>query len=138
MPAWHKMAGQWLPEFSEVARSAETPYTLWSELRDAFQRAYGPPRDEPLIERISGYASWCLSAPSGKSAEDDLATCVAVCFLEHIPEIKEARLDMPRWFTLPQILAMKSIFSYQIGEASFDELVEYAKRNRRLYRAGRR
>jgi hypothetical protein len=137
MPKWRKMAGQWLPEFAVEARRAENPMEFWSDLRDAFRDAYRPPRNESFVERVYGFADWCQNASRNKSAAHDLPTCVAVCFLEHIPEIKEARLDMPRWFTLPEILGTKDIFSYHIGEASFAELVEYVREHRRLYRPWR-
>jgi hypothetical protein len=81
------------------------------------------PRNEDMIRRIYAYAWWCESQPSGTTAEDDLASCVSVCFMEHIPTIPEAVDDMPRWFTQDQVLAMKSVFSYLVGERGYAEIL---------------
>jgi hypothetical protein len=40
-----------------------------------------------LFKRILEYADWSLDQPAGKTANDDLGTCVYCCFIEHIPEI---------------------------------------------------
>lgn len=75
---------------------ADTPYLLWFELREAFERVYEEsPRGELLIRRIYQYSDWCCSQPRGKTAEDNPLTCVAVCFYEHIPTHTAAREDMP-------------------------------------------
>src|SRR3989442_12502414 len=100
MPPWRDKAEQMFPELAATVREAETPYNLWSDLCDVFNLAYGPPRDDSLVERIYRYADWCIDQPQGKTAEDDLTTCVAVSFYEHIPEHPVARADMPRWFWL--------------------------------------
>jgi hypothetical protein len=63
-----------------------------------------------------------MSQPQGQTAEDDLATCVAVCFYEHIPLCKNARLDMPRWWHPKDVDHMKEIFSYHLGDDGFAEL----------------
>ena len=97
---------------------------LWSQLRDLFDLAYGPPRNEDLIKRIYDYADWCCQQPSGTTAEDDLATCVAVSFYEHIPECQEALQDMPRWFTLDDVRAMRDTFSYMVGEEGYQRILQ--------------
>ena len=107
---------------------------FWSKLRKAFEKAYPAPRNESLIEHIYGFAGWCMTAPRNKDAAHDPSTAVAICFLEDIPEMEDARLDMPRWFTLGEILEKKSILSGNIGEVSFSELVEYFRQNSRMYR----
>ncbi|MGN6367763.1 MAG: hypothetical protein ACTHN5_05840 [Phycisphaerae bacterium] len=111
-----------LSELSEAITEADTPYLLWLELRLAFEYAYEAPRNESLIKRIYEYARWCETQPRGKTAEDDLLTATAVCFIEHIPEHPQARMDMPRWFTLDQIVGMESLFRYRISAEDFSEL----------------
>ena len=100
-----------LPELTEQIHEAESPYTLWrSYIGPAFERAYdAEPRDESFIRRTYLYYDWCARAPRGKTATDDLLTCVCVCFLEHIPEHPAARADMPRWFPLDELLLSKGI-----------------------------
>jgi hypothetical protein len=96
---------------------------LWFELRDAFQQSYQPPPNEDLISRIYDYANWCCSQPEGTTAEDDLGTCVCVCFYEHIPQSTEALEDMPRWFSRSDVVLMKDIFSYMVGEEGFQRIL---------------
>ena len=88
-----------------------------------FREAYKSPRNEDLIRRIYAFAAWCESQPPGSTAEDDLGTCVTVCFTEHIPTIPEALDDMPRWFTREEVERMKETFMYQIGEAGYARIL---------------
>ena len=130
MPPWKRVAREMLPELAEAVTDAETPYLLWFELRGAFEDAYeASPRDASLIRRIYAFSDWCVRAPRGETAADDLPTCVAVCFLEHIPEHPAARGDMPAWFTLEELLASRGIFGYHIGDQAFDELAAYFRSN---------
>ncbi len=121
------------PELADEVREAETPYMLWSSLCKAFDCAYGTPRDEPLIERIFRYSDWCFDQPQGKTARDDLTTCVAVSFYEHIPQHPEARADMPRWFTLQDFLGMEKLFRYHLSDAEFDALRQYFVEHQEMY-----
>ena len=79
-------------------------YSLWGWLTLAFADAYSrrPPSDD-LIGRIYKYAKWCCAQPRGSTAEDDLLTCVVVCFAEHLPEMPVAMADMPRWADLTEL-----------------------------------
>ncbi|HET9283895.1 MAG TPA: hypothetical protein VFR24_18250 [Candidatus Angelobacter sp.] len=107
------------PELIDRFDFVDTPYSLWFELREAFEEAYKLPRNEDLISRIYTYADWCCSQPEGATAEDDLGTCVCVCFYEHIPQIPEALADMPHWFSREEVSLMKETFSYMVGEEGF-------------------
>jgi hypothetical protein len=135
MPPWRKTAAHSIPELAEKVAQAETSYELWFELLVAFRKAYDKtPRDESLIRRIYGFSSWCLSQECGQTADDDLGTCVMVCFYEHIPQHPAARLDMPRWFTLKELETAERIFSYQIGKESFAALRDYFRKNTTMFR----
>jgi hypothetical protein len=107
----------------ELFEFVDTPYSLWSNLRDAFATAYQLPYDEATIRGIYEYARWCVQQPEGRTAEDDLGTCVAVCFYEHIPEIEQAMKDMPRWFTLQEVTHMEGILSYHVGTEGFRKIL---------------
>jgi len=120
---WRTEAFKRFPEFHNRFEDADNPYLLWFQLRDAFAEAYEEPRNEGLIKRIYEYGDWCCSQPRGETAEDDLATCAAVCFFEHIPEIPKALDDMPRWFTRADVLKMKKLLSYQVGEEGYAKVV---------------
>ena len=120
---WGKEAFKRFPELLDEFDAVASPYELWIELRFAFAAAYKDPRNEDLISRIYAYADWCCSQPEGSTAEDDLGSCVCVCFYEHIPEVPEALEDMPRWFLKEDVLVMKETFSYMVGEEGFQKIL---------------
>ncbi len=125
---WKKEAIKRFPEFSEEDHSGwENPYLCWFDLIFLFEDAYKSPRNEDVIKRIYDYAFWCIQQPEGKTAEDDLGTCVAVCFLEHIPTIEEAVSDMPRWFTYDQVIYSEEVFSYMVGKEGFQKILDVYK-----------
>jgi hypothetical protein len=128
---WGKEAFNRFPELIDRFDSVQSPYALWFELRDAFEEAYKDPRNEGLIARIYDYANWCCSQPEGKTAEDDLGTCVCTCFYEHIPELPAALEDMPRWFSQSDVLLMKEIFSYMVGEEGFQRILQAFNRRKK-------
>jgi hypothetical protein len=130
-PKWKEQALQVLPELKEEIEEAENPYSMWISIRLAFDNAYGKQRNESLIRRIYGYAKWCYQQPRGETAEDDLLTCVAVCFYEHIPENPAALSDMPRWFTKEDVIGMREILSYHVGEKGFQEMLRAFKKKSR-------
>ena len=124
---WREEAISRFPELSENLEEPddiETPYMLWFELRNLFEKSYQPPRNEELIKRIYSYAEWCEKQPRGTTAEDDLPTCVYVCFYEHIPDNQYSLADMPRWFTRSEVLLMEKTFSYHVGEEGFRKILE--------------
>ena len=120
---WGKEAFKRFPELIDRFDFVDSPYELWFELRDAFEEAYRDPRNEDLIARIYDYANWCGSQPEGKTAKDDLGTCVCVCICEKIPELPTAVEDMPRWFSRSDVLLMKQTFSYRVGDEGFQRIL---------------
>lgn len=120
---WGREAFNRFPELIDRFDNVESPYSLWIELRFAFEDAYKEPLNEDLISRIYAYADWCCLQPEGITAENDLWTAVAVCFYEHIPESPEALADMPLWFTLADVQLMKETFSYMVGEEGFQRIL---------------
>jgi hypothetical protein len=129
--AWEKEAFKRFPELRKFDPMGSA-YVLWPELAEAFKRAYRAPRNEDLIARIYAFADWCCSQPPGDNAENDLATCVSVCFYEHIPESPEALKDMPRWFSRSEVIAMKETFSYLVDEEGFQTILAAFTRHHRL------
>ena len=121
------------PELVSRFEDADTPCLLWFELREAFVRAYEQSsRNESLIKRIYQYSDWCVDQPQGQTAEDDLTTCVAVCFYEHIPQHPTAREDMPRWWRAED-LREPSIFQYHLSDEEFRELRSFLTRESHRY-----
>ena len=121
---WLTEAHQRFGDRKDVFEYVETPYSLWSNLSDVFKRAYEYPYKEADIRAIYEYADWSWSQPRGETSDDDLLTCIAVCFYEHIPQIEPAVKDLPRWFKLSEIITMREIFSYHVGEAGFERMLE--------------
>ena len=100
----------------------------------AFEKAYEEiPRNESFIRRTYAFSDWCELAPRGETADDDLLTCVVVCFLECIPRHPKARDDMPRWFTLEELVACRQTFEYFMEEDEFQALEDYFRRNVSMY-----
>jgi hypothetical protein len=114
------------PELVLRFEGADTPYLLWFELRDAFEQAYEQkPRNESLIKRIYQFSDWCCDQLRKETAKDDLLTCVAVCFYEHIPQHSLAREDMPRWWKAEDLAGELSIFQYHLSSEEFAELKKF-------------
>jgi hypothetical protein len=133
MPPWKQKAEAMFPDLGARIEGAGTPYLLWFELREAFERAYElTPRDEGLIRRIYQYSDWCADQPRGQTAKDDLPTCVAVCFYEHIPQHPLAREDMPRWWRVED-LREPSVFQYHLSDEQFCELRSFLARESHRY-----
>jgi hypothetical protein len=134
MSSWRGKAIEILPELRTAIEESPTPYRLWFVLWDAFKHAYDQsPRDESLIRRIYQYSDWCIDQPQGDTASDDLTTCVAVTFYEHIPQHQAARDDMLRWFTLEDITSMERIFNRMIGPSEYAELKRYVTKHQNMY-----
>jgi len=134
MPPWRETALHMLPELTPEIREAENPYFLWFALQDAFKAAYeSTPRDESLIRRIYEFSDWCITAPRGETAEDDLPTIVCTCFYEHIPTYPAARDDMPRWISYEEFLGTVHFFRYHLLEEDFLRLRDHMARNKDKY-----
>ena len=126
---WKLKAEEMFPELGERFEGADNPYLLWQELVLRFEEAYPClPRNQSLIERTYRYAAWCCAQPRGQTADDDLLTCAAVSFYEHIPTCPPARSDMPRWFSLQEFREMERTFRYHLSEAEFADLREHFER----------
>ncbi|WP_155920641.1 hypothetical protein [Methylobacter luteus] len=121
--AWRNEAYKRFPLFKEAINDAETPYQLWNDLLFEFYSAYDAGQVE-IVSAIYKYAQWSCEQPQGRTAKDDLATCVTVCFFEHIPEHQKALVDMPNWWSLEDVKLMKDVFSYMVGEEGYSRILE--------------
>jgi hypothetical protein len=119
---WQDEAKRRFPRLAEAISAADSPYLVWIDLSMEFGRAYET-GDLALVADIYAYAGWCCRQPPGTTAEDDLGTCVATCFFEHIPTIPPALEDMPRWWTIDDVVSMKQIFSYMVGEEGYAKIL---------------
>jgi hypothetical protein len=129
---WLDEAHRRFPDRKEVFSYVDTPFDIWTNLRDVFKAAYTYPYNESDIRAIYEYAEWSCKQPQGDSAKEDLLTVVAVGFYEYIPEVPAAIKDLPRWFKLDEILTMKEILSYRVGSEGFELLLEAYPKSQRL------
>lgn len=97
-------------------------YNFLSELVTKLNEAYEINNDN-LVKRIYGFVFWCLNAPRGKTASDDLLTAVACSFLEHLPQHEKIRKDIGRWFSHSDILGMSEIFHYHGTEDQYQQML---------------
>lgn len=123
MQEWKSKALELLPEIKPEILDSDNPMQLWIEIVLYFDKAYEEPRDEGFIKRVYQYQGWCLEQDKGETADEHLPTCVVTVFWEHIPTNPAARRDMPRWFTLDDVLSNRHHFSYHLTDENFKELV---------------
>jgi hypothetical protein len=126
---WKATALAMVPDLAPEIEDAETPYLLWFGLHQAFREAYGEPRNDALIGKIYGYASWCLSQPRADAMEEDLTTCVCLCFYQNIPLLEVARQDLARWLAPEDFARLVEVLRFHSGPEVFEELA-------RPYRTG--
>jgi len=127
--------------FSELASrlgAVDSPYDLWVELWLAFKDAYdATPPDESLIKRVYRYSDWCCVQERGKTAADDLFTCVCVSFYEQIPLHPKARHDMPRWWRVEDLengpAGEPNMMAYNLSAEEFEELKRFLEKERHRY-----
>ncbi len=131
-PEWLNEAHRRFGDRKEVFDYVETPYDIWTNLRDVFATAYNYPYNEDDIRSVYEYAEWSCRQPRGESAADDLLTVVAVGFYEHIAEVPAAVKDLPRWFKLDEILTMREILSYHVGPEGFEQLIQAFPKSQRI------
>src|SRR3954463_434351 len=109
MPVWRKEAFERFPEFRTLLQEEKSAYgflgALVLKLVEAHESA-----DDGRIRRIYNYAKWCLEAPRGREASDDLPTIVTVSFYEHLPRQNIVRKDVGRWLQKEMIEGMKEVF----------------------------
>ncbi len=135
MQEWQLKGLEILPEIKEEILESDNPMQLWIEIVLAFDEAYEEPRNENFIKRVYDFENWCLAQDKGETAGEHLPTCVTTAFWEHIPTNRAAREDMPRWFSLEEVLANQHFFSYHLSAGNFENLVElYSKSELKLAR----
>jgi hypothetical protein len=130
--SWRDAAADFFPEFLMNLELTENPMQCWIDLRIAFERAYAEPRSEDLIERICGFAEWCLQQGHREpQAGEHLPTCVVVAFYPHIPALPAARADMPRRFTEEEVVLMQPVFTSHASPSEYAELLALYRDDRR-------
>ena len=81
---------------------------LWIELAPACEEAHHS-GNQAAMSGFYQFARWCW-----RSTDADLRTAVACGFYEHLPTMKTARKDMPRWFDRDSFTELREVFSYHL------------------------
>ena len=129
MQEWKRKALEILPEIKDDILESDNLMYLWIMILLAFDEAYEESRNESFIKRVYDYEEWCLTQDEGETAGEHLPTCVVTAFWEHIPTNPAAREDMPRWFSLEDVLANSHFFSYHLSDENFKYLVDSYSRS---------
>ena len=120
---WHSEAVKRFPDLKEELAAAESPYEFWTDLLLEFENAYDSDKRD-RIAAIYDYARWCLAQPRSATAQDDLPTCVSVCFVEHIPDHPKALQDMPRWWSIGEVRKIEALLRYHAGAEGYARILE--------------
>ncbi len=120
MEDWQAKALELFPDLRELIAAQPNAMSLWIELTLAIETVYAdnPVRDE-LIGRFYDYAVWCLKQPRTDSAETDIYTAVAVCFIEHIPLHQRVGGDLYRWMSAGSFHSFENLFRYHLDDEQF-------------------
>ena len=122
MSRWRKEAFDRLPECRKQLQAEKGTTMFFHHLGEVLYRAHLS-KDEDLIRRIYDYAMWCLAAPEGKDARDDLPTSITCSFFEHLPTHKEVRVEIGRWLSRSALEGMREVFLYHGTDEQFREMI---------------
>ena len=96
---------------------------LWIEIYLKLVDAYDVvPINEDLIRRIYEFADWCLKQPSTSDLETDVASAVAIAFIENLPVDKRITDDLYRWMSIESFKGFEHLFRYHLSEEEYQQL----------------
>lgn len=129
-----------LPELAKEIGDATSPAGAWMAIEQAFQAAYdAEPKNQDLISRVYAYADWRMKFGHKDEGDSDVRSVVDVCFYEMIPGDRKSLLDMPRWFTFEQAMAMRKRLDFVATDEQWEEVLRlYDLPLQRLRRALKR
>jgi hypothetical protein len=118
MSAWRRTALELLPDQRSLIETSENPMALWIELTPVCEKAHSS-GNHSAVSGFYQFARWCW-----RSTDADLRTAVACGFYEHLPTMKTARKDIPRWFDRDSFNELREVFSYHLTS---DEAAEFER-----------
>jgi len=134
MSAWRRKALELLPQHRALIEQAESPMSLWNELRFRFLDciASGDRATEGAVLR---YASWCTNEGAGTGPSDTL-TAVLVAFYEDLASEKSLWPRFREWFRPFEFEALARPFHYHLSAEEFQQLRDefYGDRTKRRSR----
>jgi hypothetical protein len=118
--AWRCKALDLLPQHRLVIERAESPMSLWIDLRLRFLNhvASGDLAAEHAVLR---YASWCTAEGAGTGPSDTL-TAVLVAFYEDLAAEKGLWPRFKSWFRPDEFEVLAKAFHYHLSEEEFEQL----------------
>lgn len=120
MEDWRAKALELFPDLRDLIQKQPNAMSLWIELTITIGTAYAEdPVNEERVGRIYDYAVWCLKQPRTDSAETDLSTAVAVCFIEHIPLHQRVSDDLYRWMSVDSFDGFENLFRYYLDNDQY-------------------
>ena len=128
MEYWLTKAIECLPELEDQVTEPQRitgPMSLWIEIWFKLVDTYHAiPINDDRIRRIYDFAVWCLDQPSTSDVETDLASAVAVAFIEHIPLEKRVSEDLHRWMSTESLKGFEHLFRYHLSNEEYRQFVE--------------
>jgi hypothetical protein len=117
---WRAKALECFPNLRELIEKQTNPMSLWIELAFALEHVYEEnPLNDERIGKFYEYAAWCFKQPRTEIAETDLNSCVAVCFIEHIPLHRGMSDDLYRWMSVGSFHGFENLFRYHLSDGEF-------------------
>jgi hypothetical protein len=130
MSAWRRKAIELLPQHRPLIERAESPMSLWIDLRLRFLDHVAS--GEQAAERaVLGYASWCTAEGAGSGPSDTL-TAALVAFYEDLASEKTLWPRFRDWFRPNEFEALVHHFQYHLSDQEFQQLREefYGRRSK--------
>ena len=128
MEYWLTKAIECLPELEDQITEPHritNPMGLWIEIWLELIDAYDViPINDDRIRRIYDFAVWCLDQPGTSEIETDLASAVAVAFIENIPLEKRVSEDLHRWMSTESLKGFEHLFRYHLSNEEYRQFVE--------------
>jgi len=120
MEAWQSKALELFPELREKIEEQSAPMGLWIELTFALEHVYEEkPLNDERVGKFYDYAAWCFGQTQTDSAETDLGSAVAVCFIEHIPLHRGISDDAYRWMSAGSFHGFENLFRYHLSDEEY-------------------
>lgn len=127
MSLWRKVALEKIQTLKKLIDKSPNVMALWIELQLKldYGNFYQSRSNEKTIAGIFDYATWCLN----RSRNRDTQTAVVCAFYEHLPQMKDARADLPNRLSMEDFLKLKQVFKYFLSDEEHEEFVkEFLKR----------
>lgn len=111
MSLWRKKAVEMMPSFAKQINdpAVDNPMMMWIEFHCAYARAtQTTPKPDEAIEQVWKYIRWCRD----EYHNDEMWNAIACAFIEHLPQDKSVKEDLPNRISLKELQDFSEIFTY--------------------------